>query len=326
MDAKVVKVRRDGAVGQGDPCNNLYHQAIRELKFAAFSCYAHDLWVSVEGAEVLGLEFLMQIAFEQISEEKLISGKFEPAKLENIIVQVGGGGLAHGVINALRTGVQLGILEKLPRVFLAQTKSCYPLAESYFDMLRLIMIESCIGSAAEHQLVTNNHPVELLSLHADKISKIAAIISANFESTPVQSALETIAAHRGDFFYPWNANEPHSVAEGILDDTTYDGFEIARAMFQTGGVPVILTEEQLTNAWDIGTRCTKLNISATGTAGLAALKSLAASKIIAAQQETAIIFTGVETRKAPSKIKTENVLEVSANNHPIQSITQYFKL
>ena len=282
--------------------------------------------MSVEGAEVLGLEFLMQIAFEQISEEKLISGKFEPAKVENVIVQVGGGGLAHGVINALHTAVKLGILQKLPRVFLAQTQSCYPLAESYFAMLRLIMIESKIGSEDELRLVDNNGPVELLSHHAEKISKIAALVAANFESRSVQSALKTIAAHRRDFFCPWNANEPHSVAEGILDDTTYDGFEIARAMIQTGGVPVILTEELLCNAWDIGTRCTKLNISATGTAGLAALQSLFVNKIIAAQQETAIIFTGVETRKAPSEVKTENVLEVSANNHPIQAITKFFHI
>lgn len=324
MDAKVVKVRRDGAVGQGDPCNNLYQQAVRELSMSAFSCYAYDLWVSVEGAEVLGLEFLLQIAFEQLSEEKLISGSFEPAKLDNIIVQVGGGGLAHGLVNSLHSGLKLGILKKLPRVFLAQTKSCYPLAISYFSILQMILTESQIGSNTDIALIGSNLPLELLTHHANRVEKIAAKVAANFETTAVQAALKTVASKRNHFFKPWSANEPHSIAEGILDDTTYDGYEITRAMMQTGGIPVILSEEQLSSAWSLGKQTTNLNLSATGTAGLAALQLLSVNKIIAPSQNSAVIFTGVENRDAPPNIATQNVLEVDMSSDPIQAIKKYF--
>ncbi len=326
MNACVVKVRREGALGQGDPCNNLYHEAIRHFGLKAFSCYGHDLWVSVEGAEVLGLEFFTQIAFEQTDPESLVSGHFSAAKLRNLIVQVGGGGLAHGVVNAMHTALRLGILQNLPRLFLAQTASCYPLADSYFSILRLILNKTNLATTAEEALIRSTCTADLLSSHTHIIENVATKVASTFSSQPVQDALNHVAAHRGDFFVPWAANEPHSIAEGILDDTTYDGLEIARAMFQTGGIPVVLSEGELEAAWRMGQEATGLNVSATGTAGLAALQKLLMQKMVQLSTPTGLLFTGVEFRNAPATIKKENVVEVSPAHDALGTMGRFFAL
>ena len=84
-------------------------------------------------------------------------------------------------------------------------------------------------------------------------------------------------------------NAPSSVASGILDDETYDWFEIVSAMRASGGAPVVAVETVLQRAHEVGVATTGIRASATGTAGLAGL--IAAPP---ASGDAAIIFSGIE--------------------------------
>jgi threonine synthase len=89
-------------------------------------------------------------------------------------------------------------------------------------------------------------------------------------------------AHRADFMWPWEVPGP-SIASGILDDETYDWIAVLRGMRNTGGFPVLVTEEELMQAKQLaGDR-----VSATGAAGLAALLQLRVSG-----ESQMVLFTG----------------------------------
>ncbi|HSP33106.1 MAG TPA: pyridoxal-phosphate dependent enzyme, partial [Thermoanaerobaculia bacterium] len=48
--------------------------------------------------------------------------------------------------------------------------------------------------------------------------------------------------HRSKFMWPWES-APHSVAHGIIDDETYDWAAVVRGMRETGGWPIVVSEE-----------------------------------------------------------------------------------
>ena len=62
---------------------------------------------------------------------------------------------------------------------------------------------------------------------------------------------------------------PASLAHGILDDETYDWWEVAKAMRETGGEAVVADEAPIERALDLVRAHTGVRASATGTAGLA---------------------------------------------------------
>ena len=96
------------------------------------------------------------------------------------------------------------------------------------------------------------------------------------------------AAHqRSCFMWPWEI-PPVSVAHGILDDETYDWFEIAKFMRLTDGRSLVVNEDALICAHERASRHTPIPVSATGSAGLAGL--LAAPF----KGRAAVIFSGVE--------------------------------
>jgi len=94
--------------------------------------------------------------------------------------------------------------------------------------------------------------------------------------------------HRSRFMWPWES-VPHSIAHGILDDETYDWFEIVAAMRRTDGRSLVVDEEALAQAHELGCRTTGISASATGTAGLAGLMSDRS-----ADGAAAVIFSGRE--------------------------------
>jgi threonine synthase len=69
---------------------------------------------------------------------------------------------------------------------------------------------------------------------------------------------------------PWDG-VPKSLAHGILDDETYDWWEVVKAMRETGGEAVIADEVQIERALELVRTHTGIPASATGAAGLAAV-------------------------------------------------------
>jgi threonine synthase len=100
--------------------------------------------------------------------------------------------------------------------------------------------------------------------------------------------LAVAARQRSRFMWPWES-EPVSLAHGILDDETYDWWEVARAMRETGGGPVVVDEDAIACAHRLARRETGIAASFTGTAGLAGV--LSAGRV---DETVAVVFSGAE--------------------------------
>ena len=96
------------------------------------------------------------------------------------------------------------------------------------------------------------------------------------------------AGQRSRLMWAWET-VPESLAHGILDDETYDWLEIVKAMRVSGGYPVVVDEATLARAHHEGRRQTGIDVSATGTAGLA---GLIAAPLVGGV--AAVVFSGVE--------------------------------
>ena len=102
------------------------------------------------------------------------------------------------------------------------------------------------------------------------------------------------AAHRDPdhVMWPWDPVGT-SLATGVLDDVTYDWLSVVEQTVRSGGSPVVVSEDQIQTAHELGRRETGIDVSATGTAGLAALVQPTDQPPLA--DETALVlFTGRE--------------------------------
>jgi threonine dehydratase len=87
---------------------------------------------------------------------------------------------------------------------------------------------------------------------------------------------------------PWPG--PRSVADGILDDETYDWIGVFDAMRDCGGTPVVASEDLIVRAHQLASS-TGIHISPTGSAGLAGLMSVRDQ--VDDGERVAVIFSGV---------------------------------
>ena len=100
-------------------------------------------------------------------------------------------------------------------------------------------------------------------------------------------ALDKAVGNRSRFMQPWES-PPLSLAHGILDDETYDWFEVVKAMRETAGEAVVAEETAVERAFELVRTNTNILTSATGVAGLAG--ALAAPRAGA----VAAVLSGVE--------------------------------
>jgi threonine synthase len=87
---------------------------------------------------------------------------------------------------------------------------------------------------------------------------------------------------------PWD--QPGSIADGILDDETYDWIGVVRAMRASGGEPVVASEAEIVHAHRLA-RSAGFAASHTGSAGLAGV--LAARHLIGDDERVAVVMSGV---------------------------------
>lgn len=90
--------------------------------------------------------------------------------------------------------------------------------------------------------------------------------------------------------WPWE-QVPTSLADGILDDETYDWIAVCNAMTDSGGSPVVASEDHIIETYALAQRATTIDVSPTGTAGLAGV--LAIRHEIADDERIAVVFSGV---------------------------------
>ncbi len=93
------------------------------------------------------------------------------------------------------------------------------------------------------------------------------------------------AKHRAEFMWPWE-DEPRSVADGILDDETYDWLGVLRGVVDSGGSAIAVSEALLREAHGLAQGVGA--VSHTGSAGLAGVLATRPSGRVA------VVFSGVE--------------------------------
>ena len=92
-----------------------------------------------------------------------------------------------------------------------------------------------------------------------------------------------------ELMVPWD--RPQSIADGILDDETYDWLADFAVMEASGGNPIVVPEEAVVDAVRVAAS-TGIEVSATGSAAVAAL--LVADGQPGPGETVAVIFSGVE--------------------------------
>jgi threonine synthase len=90
--------------------------------------------------------------------------------------------------------------------------------------------------------------------------------------------------------WPWET-EPQSLADGILDDETYDWVADVEQLRQTSGEVVVASEDLVVLASTMGVETTGIPVSPTGTAGLAGL--LASQSHFTPNSNVAVMFSGI---------------------------------
>lgn len=178
----------------------------------------------------------------------------ERVALDRLIVQVGGGALASSCIRAFQDASLLRALERWPRFHAVQTARAHPLERAYKRLHRQI----------------------------------------GPDPTPerVMEVMDWGRSHRSEVMWPWE-EVPTSVADGILDDETYDWAAVVEGMFLTQGGPILVSEDRLREANDLARSATGIEVSYTGSAGLAGLLELAGAGDIRPAEHVGVIFTGV---------------------------------
>jgi threonine synthase len=98
----------------------------------------------------------------------------------------------------------------------------------------------------------------------------------------------------GHVMRPWP--EPHSIADGILDDETYDWIAVVAAMAASGGEPHVAPEELIVRAHELATAA-GFRVSPTGSAGLAGV--LAIRDALGPGERVGVVMSGVARDAEP---------------------------
>lgn len=176
-------------------------------------------------------------------------------RLDHLIVQVGGGALASSAIQALREAADLGVLARMPAIHTVQTTGAHPLERAY--------------------------------------ARVQALLPPEPDPEAIRKTMAEAAQHRSAFMQPW-PQEPASVATGILDDETYDWRAVVEGMLTTGGRPLVVSEDSLTQANRLAVARTGIPVDPTGSSGLAGLLEMRRSDQVGDHDRVAVLFTGLE--------------------------------
>ena len=242
LGATIAVCARDEGPGAapGDPCVRAFRRAV-EAGHVPFTCQGSENGLAIEGGLTLGYEMASVLAARGQA-------------LDRLLIQIGGGALASGTIQALREAVALGVLPRLPRIHAVQTHAAHPLVRAW--------------------------------------ERLVAWQAAHPGRDAARAALDHAARHRSEFMVPWET-VPRSLARGILDDETYDWHAVVAGMIESGGSPVLVSEVRLEEALALARAATAIPVCATGAAGLAGLVEMRRSGTIGPGEVVAVLFTGV---------------------------------
>jgi len=258
LGARLLRCERSPGGPPGDPCTRAFREAL-SAGALPFTCQGSENGLCIEGGETLSWELVSQHA----------AACDQP--LDVIAIQVGGGALASACAQALREACQLSALDRLPRICAVQAAGAHPLHRAWRGVA-----EGLAPPAADER----------------SDAELAARVRESADRDALERQLARAASHRSRHMWPWEET-PRSIATGILDDETYDWLAVVRAMLETGGWPVVVSEAGLARARQRAREATGIDVGATGAAGLAGLLELAHRGALAPTEHAAVLLTGV---------------------------------
>lgn len=281
----------------GDPCYLAFQRAVREKGWRPFSCSGNDNWSNIEGGETLAWETLMQLRTHGCN----------PAAL---VLQVGGGALARSVARAFKTAKHMGMISVFPKIFVCQPQGGFPFVRAYLLALSYIaqsagLVFDLADDPAADPLRRCANFASFARTRNAQIRQVAEFARRNFETRAVQRILEDALHGRKRLMWPWDAEPPHSLAHGILDDVTYDWYELLRDILKSGGRAVVVAEKNIARAWELAGSRTSMAPCATGSAGLAGFLQLQQDGDIGRHEAVVLFFTGRDRRNRTSGFAQE---------------------
>ena len=276
------------STGSGDPCYLAFRDAVRRGA-APFCCSGRDNWSNIEGGQSLGYEAALQWQVLGHAPGQALGG----GQPDHLVLQIGGGALARSVAGAFRNLERLGIVRKPPRIHACQTEGAFPFARAWLLLLAEIARNAGFEfpSPAEYSSLAGVRQV--LDEGRRLVAPVVDYARAAFGDAPVRAALRRAVEQPASFMWAWDGPTPHSQAHGILDDETYDWYFLARALLRTGGQAVVAPEELVVRAHALALAHTNMNVSATGSAGLAGLLALRQAGVVAGGDRVGLFFTGI---------------------------------
>ena len=220
LGADVVPCPRRDDDPPGDPCIHRFREAVASGSVPFSVQGTENVWC-LDGGRTLGWELAESVG----------------ARVDRVVVQVGGGAFASSLGNSMLTS---GIS---PALHAVQTEGCAPLARAW--------------------------------TRARETGGVAGV-----------------GARWSECMWPWET-EPRSLADGILDDETYDWIGVLEAMDRTGGHPVVASEADVERAVSLAREHTSIEVSPTGAAGLAGLLTMLAARVVELDERVAVVFSGI---------------------------------
>ncbi len=272
--------------GTGDPCYLAFRRAVEEHGWIPFSCSGNDNWSNIDGGTTLGWETVMQLREAR-------------ADVAAVIVQVGGGALGRSVAQAWREAAELGLVSQRPPIYACQPEGGFPFVRAYLLVLQEVARLGGPGfDLAYRRRRDPRQQLEALKLFSwsrpQQIRRAARYVRDHFSTPAVQDILRQAARHRDRFMWPWDGPPPQSAAHGILDDETYDWYDLLLAVLETGGRAVILPESGIEEAHRLARRHTSIAVCATGSSGLAGLQQLEQDGDLSEKDSVQLFFTGLD--------------------------------
>lgn len=256
LGARLHVCERKAGDPPGDPC---YHAFVAAVEGGAipFTCQGDRNGLAIDGGRTLAWE---------LAEQHASTGE---APMERLFVQVGGGALASSAFQGLWMARDAGVIPTLPALHAVQVEAAAPLARAW----RLLARELAGSEDPDHEL--------------------AARLRAERTDEELFAAVAAAARKRSAYMQPV-AEPPRSLASGILDDETYDGFAVIAGMLLTGGWPVVVEEQLVARAHDLARKSTGIAVCPTGSAGLAGLLAEREEGRVAEEEPVGLLFTGAE--------------------------------
>jgi len=259
---KVCQAHEQAAAG--DPCLEKFRAAVA-AGAVPFTCQGSENGLTLEGGLTLGFELARSLALA------------DAPRLEHLFVQVGGGALFSSTARALKLCAKDNA--PLPALHAVQTEACQPLVRAWRTLARDLWAALVAAGAPDEEPGSDREMARWLLRNA-KESVNARVFAA--------------AGRQRGRYMQTVPGQPTSVASGILDNETYDGFAVLRAQIETGGWPVVVSEADLVAGRDEGRVQTGLNLDATGAAGLAAALAARQAGDIAPEATCAVLLTGTQ--------------------------------